>query len=63
MNLYQFMSDSPVLTFFLALILSEMVVRVCVTLPNRILRNWNMHKHGYPSVHCDADGDFAKEKK
>ena len=30
---------------------------------NRILRHWNMRKHGYPPAHCDADGDFKEEKK
>ncbi len=28
---------------------------------NRFLRHWNIRKHGYPPLHCDADGDF-KEK-
>lgn len=62
MNIYQFMSDSPCLTFFLAVIVSEAVVRVLVNLPNRILRHWNIRKHGYPPDHCDADGDFRPEK-
>ena len=25
---------------------------------NRFWRHWNIRKHGYPPVHCDADGDF-----
>lgn len=58
MNLYQFMSDSPYLAFFLAIIIGEVIVRLGVVLPNRILRHWNIHKHGYPPPHCDADGDF-----
>lgn len=58
MDIYQFMSSSPYLTFFLAVIGGEVVVRVLVNLPNRILRHWNIRKHGYPPVHCDADGDF-----
>lgn len=60
MNLYEFMSQSPWLTFFLALIISEGVVRLCLFLPNRIMRHWNIHKHGYPPPHCDADGDFRE---
>lgn len=58
MDIYQFMSDSPILTFFLAVAIGDVVVRVVVNLPNRILRHWNIRKHGYPPAHCDADGDF-----
>jgi hypothetical protein len=59
----KFMTDSPWLTFFLAAIAGEVVVRVVVVLPNRILRHyWNIRKHGYPPSHCDADGDFRSQK-
>lgn len=61
MNIFEFMSDSPWLSFFIALIIGEMVVRVVVNLPNRILRHWNIRKHGYPPEHCDADGDFKED--
>jgi len=30
---------------------------------NRLLRHANIRKHGYPPVHCDADGDFKPEPK
>lgn len=30
---------------------------------NRFWRHFNIRKHGYPPIHCDADGDFKKEKK
>lgn len=30
---------------------------------NRFWRHWNIRKHGYPPPHCDADGDFRKEKE
>lgn len=62
MDVFQFMSDSPWLTFFLAMIAGEVIVRVVVNLPNRILRHWNIRKHGYPPEHCDADGDFRPKK-
>ena len=62
MDVLQFMSDSPWLTFFLAVIAAEVVISVVVNLPNRILRHWNIRKHGYPPAHCDADGDFRQEK-
>lgn len=60
MTLYQFMSENPVLTVILALIIGEVIVRVTITLPNRILRHMNIRKLGYPPAHCDADGDFLK---
>lgn len=62
MDVLKFMSDSPWLTFFLAMIAGEVIGRVVVNLPNRILRHWNIRKHGYPPAHCDADGDFRPEK-
>ena len=48
---------------FLALIVGETIVRVFVNLPNRILRHKNIRMHGYPPIHCDADGDFKVEEK
>ena len=60
-DLFKFASDNPWLTFFLAVITAEVIVRVVVNLPNRILRHWNIHKHGYPPPHCDADGDFKEQ--
>jgi hypothetical protein len=30
---------------------------------NRFWRHWSIRIHGYPPPHCDADGDFKKEKK
>ncbi len=30
---------------------------------NRFWRHWNIRKHGYPPIHCDADGDFKQEKE
>jgi len=61
MDILQFMSDSPFLTFLIVLIIGEVIVRVCVNLPNRIFRHWNIRKHGYPPKHCDADGDFTND--
>lgn len=63
MDIYKFMSDSPWLTFFLVLIVAQVVGNVMVNLPNRIMRHWNIHKHGYPPPHCDADGDFKKPEE
>ena len=30
---------------------------------NRFWRHMNIRKHGYPPIHCDADGDFENPKK
>ena len=60
-DLLKFASDNPWLTFFLAVLAAEVIIRVVVNLPNRILRHWNIHKHGYPPPHCDADGDFKEQ--
>ena len=62
MDIFTFMSDSPVLTFFLAAIICSGIVSIFVNLPNRIMRHWNIRKHGYPPAHCDADGDFKPEQ-
>ena len=63
MNILEFMAGSPWLSFFLAGVAGEVVVRVVLILPNRIMRHWNIRKHGYPPAHCDADGDFKPVKK
>lgn len=61
MNFFEFASGSPWTAFFLALIAGSVTVSVFVNLPNRIMRHWNIHKHGYPPKHCDADGDFRPD--
>jgi hypothetical protein len=65
-NVLEFMSDSPVLTFFIAFLIAIVLTEiagVCGNTCNRIMRHWNIHKHGYPPPHCDADGDFKTEPK
>ena len=59
MNFYTFATVNPWLTFFLC----WLVLAVGLKLVNRVLRHWNIRKHGYPPAHCDADGDFKPEKK
>lgn len=45
---------------------SLIIIGICANLIaniwNRFWRHWNIRKHGYPPPHCDADGDFKKEK-
>lgn len=58
MNIYEFMSDSPYLTFFIVVgigLIVECALKYCI---NRPLRHANIRKHGWPPEHCDADGDF-----
>lgn len=62
-DILKFMGEHPWLTFFLAVIAAELIVRITVNLPNRILRHWNIRKHGYPPAHCDADGDFRPDEE
>lgn len=59
MDFYQFASDNPWLTFFLAWLALAFLVKVW----NRTLRHLNIRKHGYPPAHCDADGDFRPTKE
>ena len=61
MSIYEFMIESPMLTFLLALIslaVIESLLRFCI---NRPLRHRNIKLHGWPPKHCDADGDFKKK--
>lgn len=57
MNIYEFVSESPWLAFFLVWVILRYAYRII----NRIFRHWNIRKHGYPPAHCDADGDFRPE--
>jgi len=60
MNIYEFMSNNPYLTFFLVVgigLMLETTLKFCI---NRPLRHMNIRKHGWPPEYCDADGDFAK---
>ena len=59
MSILQFMSESPFLIFFLVYIFAEVIFKTT----NRIIRGFNIRKHGYPPPHCDADGDFKKIEK
>ena len=63
MNIYQFMSDSPWLTFFLAMFALAGLRVVFIYSINRPLRHANIRKHGWPPAHCDADGDFKNADK
>jgi hypothetical protein len=58
MNAYQFMSNSPGLTFFVVWLVAHHIAYAW----NRLMRHLNIRKHGWPPAHCDADGDFQKSE-
>ena len=62
MTIFEFMNESPWLSFFIALIIGQVIVSIFFRLPNRIIRGMNIRKHGWPPKHCDADGDFKKDE-
>ena len=43
-------------------VLFGMLLQFLTIIWNRFFRHWNIRKHGYPPIHCDADGDFKNEK-
>lgn len=59
MNLFQFMSGSPVLAFLLV----ALVMTCAVTCWRLTVRAINIKHHGWPPAHCDADGDFKEESE
>ena len=63
MNIYEFMSGSPWLTFFIIVgfgIIIEIIFKYGI---NRPLRHANIKKHGWPPAHLDADGDFKNDEE
>lgn len=58
-NFYQFASDSPWLTFFLAWLITHFVFVVI----NRFLRTIKVLAAGWPPEHLDADGDWKSEEE
>ena len=61
MNIYEFMSNSPWLTFFLF----YLALKAFVTHPLRLVNRWIRHKNiaarGWPPAHLDADGDWKPD--
>ncbi len=60
-GIYEFMSSSPYLTFFLALILAQLVLAP-FRLVNRWIRHRNIVAQGWPPAHLDADGDYHEKE-
>lgn len=57
MNLFEFMSDSPILSFFLAFFICQMLLNF----GSRVMRTLNVVVRGWPPAHLDADGDWKPE--
>lgn len=55
----QYAKDSPYLTFFIVLLLIELVCR-CFKVTMRTLA---IRKQGWPPPHCDIDGHVSKEEE
>lgn len=45
------------------LIVLGMLLNFMLIMWNRFWRHWSIRKHGYPPIHCDADGDFKEDDK
>ncbi len=58
MSIFEFMSDSPFLSFFIA----GMIINGIISIPKMVFRYLNIRKYGYPPVHCTADGLFRKKE-
>ena len=63
MNGWEVFHEHYILAFFALCFVYGILKGVLVILPNRILRHWNIRKHGYPPDHCDADGDLPAQQK
>ncbi len=61
MNIFEFMSGSPILTFVLACVAMTgfKTLAWVIGLPFRAM---NIRKHGWPPAHLDADGDYKAHK-
>lgn len=60
-NIYEFMSNSPWLTFFLALWVVLPLASWPFRLMSRLIRHANIRARGWPPPHLDADGDHKPE--
>ena len=47
-------------TFCGVVLLLNMFARFIAFIWNRFWKHWNIRIHGYPSIHCDDDGDFSQ---
>lgn len=57
MTIFQFMSESPLLTFFMCYMLTVTPYKMWKI----AVRHLNIRKAGWPPSHLDADGDFKPD--
>lgn len=57
MNIFQFMSESPILTFCICYMLTVTPWKMWKS----VMRHANIRKQGWPPPHLDADGDFKPD--
>lgn len=62
MNIFEFMSNSPFLSFFLAVFFVLPILSLPFKLINRLIRHCNIRAKGWPPSHLDADGDWKPEQ-
>lgn len=62
MNAFEFMAGSPWLAFFIA-VLATSIVRFPLVIVKRWIRHLDIKAHGWPPVHCNADGDAVVDDK
>lgn len=55
MSVYEFMGNSPILTFFLALLVFGLL--------RALLRFVTVLVNGYPPMWCDSEGRFKADKE
>lgn len=58
---FRFMSESPFLTFFLALIIAS-ILKAPFYVTKRWIRHLDIKAHGWPVAPMDADGDIIRNK-
>lgn len=59
----KFVDINPWISFFIIILISQIIYGIFFRLPNRIIRHHNISKFGWPPEHLDADGDFKEEKE
>lgn len=57
MTIFQFMSESPLLTFCMCYMLTVTPLKMWKS----VVRHLNIRKAGWPPPHLDADGDFKPD--
>ena len=66
MDIYEFMSNNPVLTLLLACIIGFVIMvafKYIFLAFNRLVRHANINNKGWPPPHLDADGNFIDEEE